>query len=383
MTGLHRRTQARQSGNVARIPQRLRFDAQTVAAGDGPKWNLLFLAETTRFRPDFPGGRIDISREFLDGMLANWHRQGKPQLKLDYFHRGNSDDNLPREEKVASGWLKDLRLTPLGLEGLVEWTDEAKRRILANELKCLSPEFAVDGYDTTTGKRQGPTLYGAALLNDPFLFDLPPIAASAQPNKENPMNFLQRLCAALGLPADSDENAVLEGLEDRLTKPTPPPGDEKTMSALVKDALALALEPVRADVVKLKAENDTLRAAAKAAAEVKLEADIKSVRRLALSRGYQADRIEGLEKMARTHGVAFVSEMLEGLPPSPMLREIGHGDGGSDGADTPESATTKLRSLAAEIAEKERLTLGAARERAFVRHPALAKLASALKSPHN
>lgn len=188
-----------------------------------PKWNLLFPANTTMYRSDFPGGEIAFSSEFLTTMVANWERLGRPELPIDYFHRGESaNDGLPVEEKVAAGWISDMRASALGLEVLIGWTERARKHIAADELRYLSPTFSVDAPDKLEGGMQGPTLFGAGLLNDPFLQQLPRVAASNSPpnttapaattSKEQHMDKKQ-ICAALGLPEDTPEAEVMEKLK--------------------------------------------------------------------------------------------------------------------------------------------------------------------------
>ncbi len=182
-----------------------------------PRWNRLFPLGS-RFRDDFPGGRIDFTQKFLSTMVENWRRMGSAALPADYLHRGDADGDLPVEEKVASGWIEELELRNDGLWGLIRWTERARSYIAADELRYLSPTFATDAKDRSTGKPQGPTLYGCALLNTPFLTDLPRVAASAvavppanpQPApkaKETQMHKL--ICAAFGLPEDSTEEAIV------------------------------------------------------------------------------------------------------------------------------------------------------------------------------
>ena len=197
----------------------LQFDATalaTVKSASGPKWNKLFPSDTTRFRSDFPGGRIDFTPEFLASMVANWQRVGSPGLPVDYSHD---------EKGLASGWIEALDLRDDGLYAAIRWTDAARDAIQADELRYLSPTFAVDGDDSSTGASQGPTLYGAALLNTPFLQDLPRVAASAFPNprpathnasqKGNPMDPTQlakSICKMLGLPDGTDNETMLSAL---------------------------------------------------------------------------------------------------------------------------------------------------------------------------
>jgi phage I-like protein len=185
----------------------------TVKNAGGPKWNKLFPANTTRYRSDFPGGQIDFTPDFLTAMIANWQRVGSPGLPVDYAHD---------EKGVASGWIEGLELREDGLYAAIRWTDPARAAIQADELRYLSPTFATDGDDSATGLSQGPTLYGAALLNTPFLQDLPRVAATARPShaftnttKGNSMDLTQlakAICTHLGLPDGTDNETMLTSL---------------------------------------------------------------------------------------------------------------------------------------------------------------------------
>ena len=182
-------------------------DTSTPASDEGgAKWNMLFPMGATMYRSDLPGGSLTYDAEFFDAMLRNWKRCDEEsrkvsgegfRLPVDYFHRGESfGDNLPVADKVASGWIIDLQVRPTGLFGLVRWLDDARELILADKLAYLSPTFHPDGPNKWDGGAQGPTLYGAALLNDPFLTQMPRVAASNAPPQENTMD-LKQLCAIL------------------------------------------------------------------------------------------------------------------------------------------------------------------------------------------
>jgi hypothetical protein len=226
-------------------------------------WCQLFVAGT-RYRPDFPDGSITFDASFFDAMMANWKtyqaKGGKP-LPIDYAHD---------ESGIASGWIQELEMRP-GEDGTpvpwgrIEWTDRARAAIQAKELQYLSPTFSCDGWDPTTGQRQGPTLYGAALLNTPFLFDLPRVAASreAVPSTHSPgpeprteSHMLKKTLLALGLPEGTTEDEALKALAEMA-------GEKVKLGAETK-AHVVALESMRVDLAAAKAEG------AKALAEAKV-----------------------------------------------------------------------------------------------------------------
>jgi len=155
----------------------------------GYKWNKLF-PFGTRHRYDFPDGSMTFDHAFFEAMVRNFAKVAATgaELPVDYYHRGTSgNDPVRNEDKVAAGWIGQLKISgdgsdqSDGLWGAFKWNDKAKAHILADELRYLSPTFREDAVDRTTGLEQGPTLFGAALLNDPFLQDLPKVAAAAHP----------------------------------------------------------------------------------------------------------------------------------------------------------------------------------------------------------
>lgn len=196
-----------------------------------PKWNQLFLPGEFH-RSDFPDGVIRMDEAFFARLVENWRREGGRPVPVDYFHRGETGDDLPLEEKVAAGWISDLQARPDGVWALIGWTERARGYIAADELRYLSPTFTVDGLDRTTGQSQGPTLFGAALLNDPYLKELPRVAASAKPttpqpvaqeqNNMDPQQQMAALYAALGFPPSmKHEEAVTKatGMAKRCSMP--------------------------------------------------------------------------------------------------------------------------------------------------------------------
>lgn len=136
---------------------------------EGRVWTQLFPLGTWH-RSDFPGGKVELTPEFLGQFITSWKAGGSPPLPLDYDHK---------EDGPASGWIEDLRQSPSGeLEGAVKWTDDAAAEIKADKRRYLSPTWSMQHTNRRTGEKGGPWLYGAALLNDPFYDSMPRVAAS-------------------------------------------------------------------------------------------------------------------------------------------------------------------------------------------------------------
>src|SRR6187549_2885252 len=86
---------------------------ELAAADAEPKWLLFFPLGVTKHRADFPKEGITFSEQMLRAMASNWEAEGKPERQVNYFHRGatSARDTTPTEQKVASGWIKGLRLS--------------------------------------------------------------------------------------------------------------------------------------------------------------------------------------------------------------------------------------------------------------------------------
>lgn len=181
-------------------------------ADTSPRWNMLFPIGRF-FRSDFPKGGIDFNPKMLGEMVANWEALGRPPKQVNYFHRGESvADGVPNEDKVAAGWVEALELRADGLWGLIKWTEKARLHILADELRYLSPEFSLTGTNKLTGKPQGATFYGVALLNDPFLETMPKVAASEAPSSTPEHRMNPKILLALGLSETADEATALDAI---------------------------------------------------------------------------------------------------------------------------------------------------------------------------
>jgi len=77
---------------------------------------------------------------------------------------GNTEHN-PGE---AVGWVRDVRQTPAGLEGLIEWTPVGLKAKAEKLFAYISPEWFRTYTDPQTGRKHSNVLAGFALTNDPF-----------------------------------------------------------------------------------------------------------------------------------------------------------------------------------------------------------------------
>lgn len=345
-------------------------------------WNKL-LVEGTFFRADFPKG-ITLTRGDLETMVANWKAMGSRALRFDYHHQGGSEaDGQPRQNKEASGWIEQLELRDDGLWGLVKWTAEARDLIRADKYRYLSPEFALNALNRKTGKPQGPTLIAAGLLNDPFLTDLPRVAASAVPTPTAPAATEQQMnkialaaLAILGLTETATEEQVAQKAKEL--------ADERARGA---DALKMSagVEPLKVQMAALQENNKALQAKTDALEQAARKADIDGLVAVLMNDGKEGARITASQQAAvRTYaekvGVAEARAFFMAGPIILKLGEQGHG-GSADPVDA-QGAYVKLQAAAADLV-KNGCQPADALIRAMELNPELTKATASLTSPRS
>jgi phage I-like protein len=352
-------------------PRRL---AKLDAGESDAKWNQLFpLGE--RFRRDFPDGKVNFTADYFNTMLGNWTRAGKPALPVDFFHRGPSYEEGRNVDKVAAGWIEDLQLRDDGLWGLIKWTDDARDLILADKLRYLSPMFAHNAIDRKTGKLQGPTLAGAGLLNDPFLQDLPAVAASenvpsrgssGKGSRDGVTVNYAAICKALGIDEAGDESAVLAALSAKLTRL----GELETKSAKMTADLSRltadggeALKLATAKLETVTAEASKLADRVKALEKKEVDDGVSALCSKLESEGriVAADK-ERVGKLVTALGLDEATKLTAAWPKVVPLKEAGVEVDVKLKAETPEEAFTKLNALARERAKAEKITVPAAKQ---------------------
>ena len=185
--------------------------------------------------------------------LAARLNDGGQNVLIDYDHRSHYDvDDGGSSE--AAGWLTKFEARDGALWGLVEWTEEAARKITEKLYRFISPEFMTAGKD-----KEVSGLAAVALVNRPA-FDMPALASR---KKETIM--LEKIALALGLDKDADEEAILAAIEKR-------DEDHKTELAA---ANAKAKTPSTDDFMP-RADYDAVLARAEKAEDELKEADKKA-----------------------------------------------------------------------------------------------------------
>lgn len=358
-----------------------------------PRWNMLFPAGKVKYRDDFPEG-IAFDEQTLGSFARNFER-AKTQyqaesgfgLPVTFGHNHLFTD---ADDRRAAGWIEALSLDERGLFGLIRWTHEARERIGKDEFRYLSPEFAMNWDDSDSGKAQGPTLFGAALLNDPFLTEMPRVAATrrvaggtSQTKGARTMD-LKELLVLLGLSAETTEEEAKKVLAARLaaTKKAEAEGDGGE-SKRTRDGDALALE----------------RAATKAALEERAAAEKRVSELVELNKKSQ-ERLQALELAAKTaaaktfceglvragrlvpamaeqyvafalkHGIEELQALVKDSPPIVDLKVHGTSETGVGG--DKDAARKKFFALVDEATAKEKVSPEVATKRVRLQHPALA-----------
>jgi hypothetical protein len=129
-----------------------------------------------------PSGPFEMNDEVFGECCKNFRQRGLP-LAFDYEHASEQDPTsgtIPTSGAHACGWIHDLvNRGPDGLWGLVEWLDDARDAIKAGKYAYVSPALRLASKDAKTGKAIGARISSAALTNQPFLSQLPPLIAAS------------------------------------------------------------------------------------------------------------------------------------------------------------------------------------------------------------
>lgn len=206
-------------------------------------------------------GRIDLTVDDLDTALANFYR--RPSMQLAIKH-GKHEIGTP-----AAGWVTGLSKAPnekgtQSLYATVDWTDDASNDIKQRKFLYISPEFKKDFIDKDTGDRQGFTLLGAALLNDPQLDEMREVFAFSQGAE---MEQMKEIAKRLGLSEDSTVEQVLACIDEMSSKMSDMEGIEIEFSQTKESVTELTQ---RADTAEAKVVELTQRAEAVEAEKVEL-----------------------------------------------------------------------------------------------------------------
>jgi phage I-like protein len=348
------------------------------AAVESKAWNLIFPRGEWHGPNLAPlGGSITIDDGMLSELVANWEAAGRPPLpvRVTHAHLEEADPVKRLELERAVGLLSDMRVTADGLEVLTEWTPAGVEAVRGGAWNFWSPEWLPEHTDRRTGEKRGWWLSGVALTNDPFFNSMPAVAASTAlppgsptgtPNKEQHMSYA-KIAAALGMPEDSTEEAIVAECMKMKGGMAPPP---PLMQASVKAEVSKAVEPLQAS---LKAANEkvaALEAEAQKAKDALFARDVDAVIEDAKREGFTCEPMRKAVQLVASHDGLEAAKSLARTAPKVAMSAAGVG------GEKPTTVTASAQEYGAALAafEKESGLSGMSAVRAFhTRNPAMAK----------
>jgi Mu-like prophage I protein len=125
--------------------------------------------------------RFSITAKDLDRMVENFEKRKNGRVVVDYEHASETPEVARGGPVPAAGWITKLRRANGKLMALVDWTADAADLIRKGAYKFFSPAINWGVTDKRTGRQQGATLTSGALVNKPFLEELPAINLSEFP----------------------------------------------------------------------------------------------------------------------------------------------------------------------------------------------------------
>src|SRR5690606_25314766 len=109
-------------------------------------------------------GHLSITSDFLLGLVKNFEADVRGcDLSVDYDH----------EVREAAGWIKSLSIRNDELWAEIDWTPAGKKSVEEKEFRYTSADFD-DYIDPESQHNYGPTLFGVALTNRPFVKRMAP-----------------------------------------------------------------------------------------------------------------------------------------------------------------------------------------------------------------
>lgn len=316
-----------------------------------------------------PAWRIDAQ---IAQRVIERFRALRTPLVVDYEHQTLLTETNG-QPAPAAGFFRDLQwIDGTGLVAIIELTARAAAFVAAGEYRYFSPVFS---YDPRSGDLL--RLEMGALTNNPALDGLQQVSLLAAArfgfdiNQETPMDLMQKIREALGLPADADEAAVLAAI-NQLKAPAAEAAALRAELGVAADvdqptaiAAVAALKSQRPDPAKyvpVEAANDmrTQLAALTARAQ---QRDVDDLVQPALADGRLLPTQEAWARELGTSNVAALTSYLDLAPPIAALRGTQTGGqppaGDSDALTDSELAVCRQTGISAEAYIKSRKSLTA------------------------
>lgn len=196
-------------------------------------------------------GQFTVDKESLDLMKQHMLKRNL-DIVVDYEHQTLNDTQAP-----AGGWIKELYMGDDAIMAKVEWTKKAKDYLANKEYRYLSPVIYA-----RKGDKKAIQLHSVALTNTPAIDGMFPIinkiGANEGPKGEQKMDLKKMLLAVLGLPEDTEDEALIEAFKAKCAPA------EVVANKVVLDLLKLKedakTEEVCAAIVKNQGDNAELLA---------------------------------------------------------------------------------------------------------------------------
>lgn len=242
-------------------------------------------------------GEFQITEAMIDQM-ADFGNSRKIATPFDYGHATIYDSGAD-----AAGWIEPGDFEKRGkgkaasLWAKVTWTENARTKIAAKELRYKSPSIDFNTRDRKTGLSGGASLHSVALTNTPFLHELPDVRLNSlrpaldwDEATEDPMNEeqLKKLAALFGLDATATADQCLAAVASYVA------GAESVITALGLDQeITMHDAAVKAAEVVIKAAQADAQAAEVSTLTARvqvIETKDKATEAERLVRKYQAER---------------------------------------------------------------------------------------------
>lgn len=186
-----------------------RFHLQEIVTNPDSSIEWVELIRVGKFDDGYDS-KINITQKTLEEFKTNFdNKVRRIDLAIDYFH-----ENLAE----AAGWIKEVEIRTTSLFAKVEWTDNAKSKILGKEIRYISAEFSMSYKDTETGQTTGATLYGAGLTNRPHVKDMKPIFSEKTNQKKGKIMDFKEMIDSVSTLSEDEKMQLAEKLGIRSDK---------------------------------------------------------------------------------------------------------------------------------------------------------------------
>ncbi len=212
------------STSTAAAHERIVLEAAALTTADAPR--RILVAPWGRVESSAGGFLVDDAA--VKETIAAF-QQHATDLPVDYEHQTlGGAYSSPTGQAPAAGWIKTLvgvapddadKNADYGGPGLwaeVDWTPDAKEKLVAKHYRYLSPVALVRRSD-----RRLVGLHSVALTNKPAIVGMKPVVNSADgaaPEESPPVAAAEALRLALGITADTDEETLMLAAVERLAE---------------------------------------------------------------------------------------------------------------------------------------------------------------------